>query len=164
MGLNDELFEEKLKTEQELLEAVPHPETTPKTEADPQSEAAPQTTGEEKPSRMPESQGMIMAALTIGIICVAGMMCVFPALLLAPIGITIALLSRGANDRMDPRARTGCILSIAGCVLSVVMICSSFYMVKHDPAMKEQYRIIMEQTYGGDYLDQMPKFFRDLVE
>ena len=157
MSLNEESFYEKLKTEQELLETAPPDDT-------PEAESAPQQEPSRTPARMPESQGMIIAALGIGIASVAGMMCVFPALLLAPIGITVALLSRGANSKMDPRAKIGMILSVAGMVLSVFMIFSSFYMVKHDPVMKQQYKEIMEQTYGEEYIEQMPEFFKELME
>ncbi len=111
------------------------------------------------------------ASLIIGIISVFSTLCCCPFIFSA-IGIVLALVSKGAEKALRPRAKTGLILSIAGMVVSVVLIGFSIVfpvvMYKTNPMFRERFNTEMKNAleqdeelfrslYGDDYYDQLMK-------
>ena len=61
------------------------------------------------------------AAFVLGIISLVSTLCCCPFVFSA-LGIVLALLSKGAEKMLRPRAKTGLILSIVGMCVSVVLV------------------------------------------
>ena len=107
----------------------------------------------QQPTYRPSGNGMVTAALVMGILSLlltcCGLSYVFGAL-----GIIFALLSR-KNGPMDPQAKIGMGLSIAGSVLGIVIIAvallqdPSYYMT----ALKEYQQFYNEYENDDDYED-----------
>jgi hypothetical protein len=109
------------------------------------------------------------AALVLGIISLVSTLCCCPFIFSA-IGIVLALLSKGAEKVLRPRAKTGLILSIVGLGVSVVLIGFSIgmpiFMYKTNPMFREKFNLEMKKSleqdeqlfrslYGDDVYDQM---------
>lgn len=107
----------------------------------------------QQPPYRPSGNGMVAASLVMGILSLlltcCGLSYVFGAL-----GIIFALLSR-KNGPMDPQAKIGIGLSIAGSVLGIVIIVvallqdPSYYM----DALKEYQQFYNEYENDDDYYD-----------
>ena len=113
------------------------------------------------------------ASLVLGIISLVSVLCCCPFVFSA-IGIVLALLSKGAEKTLRPRAKTGLILSITGMVVSVVLIVFTvvfpIVMYKTNPEFKknvdremirslEQDEQLFRQLYGDDVYEQMKNLF-----
>ncbi len=100
------------------------------------------------------------AAMVMGIISLVSILCCCPFVFSA-IGIVLALLSKGAEKTLRPRAKTGLILSIVGMVVSFVLIVATIafpiVMYKTNPEFRKNFRDAMEQS-----LDQDEELFRQL--
>ena len=109
------------------------------------------------------------AALVLGILSLVSTLCCCPFVFSA-IGIVLALLSKGAEKVLRPRAKTGLILSIVGIGVSVVLIGFSIgmpiFMYKTNPMFREKFNLEMKKSleqdeqlfrslYGDDVYDQM---------
>lgn len=100
------------------------------------------------------------ASLVLGIISLVSTLCCCPFVFSA-IGIVLALLSKGAEKALRPRARTGLILSVVGMAVSVILITFTIafpiFMYKTNPKFRENFREAMEQS-----LDQDEELFRQI--
>ena len=100
------------------------------------------------------------AALVLGIISLVSTLCCCPFIFSA-IGIVLALLSKGAEKMLRPRAKTGLILSIVGLGVSVVLIGFSIglpiVMYKTNPMFRQQFNQEMKKS-----LEQDEQLFRSL--
>ena len=116
------------------------------------------------------------AALVMGIISLFSTLCCCPFVFSA-IGITLALLSKGAEKVLRSRARTGLILSGVGIGVSVILIeftlVLPFVMIKTNPEFKESFmggyeesleqnEELFRQMYGDDVYEQMIRAFDNL--
>lgn len=116
------------------------------------------------------------AAFVLGIISLVSTLCCCPFVFSA-IGITLALLSKGAEKVLRPRAKTGLILSIAGIGVSIVMITVTIgfpiFMIKTNPEYKNSFiegyekelksnENLFRQMYGDDVYEEMQKMIDNL--
>lgn len=116
------------------------------------------------------------AAFVLGIISLVSTLCCCPFVFSA-IGITLALLSKGAEKVLRPRAKTGLILSIAGIGVSIVMIIVTIgfpiFMIKTNPEYKNSFiegyekelksnENLFRQMYGDDVYEEMQKMIDNL--
>lgn len=115
------------------------------------------------------------AAMIMGIISLISILCCCPFVFSA-IGIVLALLSKGAEKTLRPRAKTGLILSIVGLVVSFVLIVATIafpiVMYRTNPEFRKNFNDAMEQSleqdeelfrqlYGDEAYDQMMDMFTD---
>ena len=115
------------------------------------------------------------AALVLGIISLVSTLCCCPFIFSA-LGIVLALLSKGAEKMLRPRAKTGLILSIVGMCVSVVLVVFSialpFFMYKTNPMFRErlneemknsleQDEALFRSIYGDEVYDQMMKMIEE---
>ena len=113
------------------------------------------------------------ASMVLGIISLFSILCCCPFVFSA-IGIVLALLSKGAEEALRPRAKTGLILSVVGLVVSFVLIAFTIafplVMYKTNPEFKknfdkaieeslEQDEQLYRQLYGDEVYDQMHELF-----
>ena len=115
------------------------------------------------------------AALVLGIISLVSTLCCCPFIFSA-LGIVLALLSKGAEKMLRPRAKTGLILSIVGMCVSVVLVVFSialpFFMYRTNPMFRErlneemknsleQDEALFRSIYGDEVYDQMMKMIEE---
>ena len=115
------------------------------------------------------AEKLATAALVLGIISLVSTLCCCPFVFSA-IGITLALLSKGAEKVLRPRAKTGLILSITGIGVSIIigLVTIGFpimmYMTnpQYKEKIKEDYVESLEQEeelyrglYGDEIYEQM---------
>lgn len=120
------------------------------------------------------SERLANASFVLGILSLFSVFFCCPFVLSA-IGITLALLSKGASEALKPKARTGLILSIVGIVISVVVVIGSLamplVMARLNPEIgenfKKQYLEVIEQnedfyrqTYGDETVDMMEEIIK----
>ena len=120
-------------------------------------------------NREQSADRLATASLVLGIISLVSTLCCCPFVFSA-IGIVLALLSKGAEKALRPRAKTGLILSIVGLGVSVVLIGFSIgmpvFMYKTNPMFREKFNLEMKKSleqdeqlfrslYGDDVYDQM---------
>ena len=126
-------------------------------------------------SREAAADRLATASFVLGIISLFSILCCCPFVFSA-IGIVLALLSKGAEETLRPRAKTGLILSIVGLGVSFVLmaftIAFPLVMYKTNPLFREnmnksiqesldQDEELFRQLYGDDIYDQMKEMFRD---
>lgn len=97
------------------------------------------------------SQRMETASLFLGIIAISTICCVYSTLICGALGIVFALLSRGGEATLSPRAKTGLILSSIGLGLVILMliytvIVANVYYGGIENMLRESYRMM-----GLDY-------------
>lgn len=129
----------------------------------------------QQPNRERAADRLATASLILGIVSLFSIMCCCPFVFSA-IGIVLALLSKGASETLRPRAKTGLILSVAGMVISVVIIVFSIafplVMYKTNPEFRknliEQYQQSLDQDeqlfrslYGDEVYEQMKDLFKE---
>lgn len=115
------------------------------------------------------------ASFVLGIISLVSVLCCCPFVFSA-IGIILALLSKGAEKELRPRARTGLILSIVGMVVSLVLTVFTLVfpvvMYKTNPEFRknmdteivrslEQDEELFRKMYGDEVYDRMKEMFSD---
>ena len=114
------------------------------------------------------------ASMVLGIISLFSVLCCCPFVFSA-IGIVLALLSKGAEEALRPRAKTGLILSIVGLVVSLVLMIFTIVfpvvMYKTNPEFRkimnksveeslDQDEELFRQLYGDEVYDQMHELFQ----
>ncbi len=119
------------------------------------------------------AESLATASLVLGIISLVSMLCCCPFVFSA-IGIVLALLSKGAESTLRPRAKTGLVLSITGIVISLILVAFTIamplFMYKTNPEFRkniddamveslEQDEELFRQVYGDDVYDQMMDIF-----
>lgn len=120
------------------------------------------------------SESLATASLVLGIISLFSVFCCCPFVVSA-VGITLALVSKGASHMLKPRAKTGLILSIAGLVVSFAVVIGTVVMpvvlAKLNPeigeAFKQQYREVLEQNeeyYRDMYGDETYEQIEDIID
>lgn len=97
---------------------------------------------------------MATAALVLGILAVISICCIYGSYLFGGIAITLGLLSRGKNKKLNSNALIGTILSIVGMIISTIIIiitCITLYS-KYDSvdAFLNDYKSYYESIYGED--------------
>ena len=127
----------------------------------------------EQQNKEAAAERLATASMVLGIISLFSILCCCPFVFSA-IGIVLALLSKGAEEALRPRAKTGLILSIVGLVVSVVLIgftvAFPLVMYKTNPEFKKNFDKAIEesldqdedlyrQLYGDDVYDQMHDLF-----
>ena len=115
------------------------------------------------------------ASMILGIISLVSILCCCPFVFSA-IGIILALLSKGAEETLRPRAKTGLVLSITGMIVSFVLVAFSIVfplvMYRTNPEFRknfnksyreslEQDEELFRQLYGDEVYDQMKELFPD---
>ena len=121
------------------------------------------------------ADSLATASFVLGIISIVSILCCCPFIFSA-IGIVLALLSKGGEEALRPRAKTGLILSIVGLVVSFVLVIASvafpLVMYKTNPEFRknfiEQYRNVLEQDestlrqmYGDDAYEKIEQFITE---
>lgn len=100
------------------------------------------------------------ASMVLGIISLFSVFCCCPFIISA-IGITLALVSKGTAEYLNPRAKTGLILSIVGLVISLCVVAATvlipFVLANMNPQIKDE----LKQQYE-DTLEQQEDLFRGL--
>ncbi len=124
-------------------------------------------------TREASADRLATASLVLGIISLFSILCCCPFVFSA-IGIVLALLSKGAEKQLRPRAKTGLILSIVGMVVSVILIAFTVIfpvvMYETNPEFRknviDSYQESLEQDeelfrsiYGDDVYEQMRDLF-----
>lgn len=124
-------------------------------------------------AREASADRLATASLVLGIISLFSILCCCPFVFSA-IGIVLALLSKGAEKQLRPRAKTGLILSIVGMVVSVILIAFTVIfpvvMYETNPEFRknviDSYQESLEQDeelfrsiYGDDVYEQMRDLF-----
>ena len=119
------------------------------------------------------ADSLATASFVIGIVSLVSMLCCCPFVFSA-IGIVLALLSKGAEKTLRPRAKAGLVMSIIGIVVSVVLtaftIALPVVMYTTNPEFKknfddgmvqalEQDEELFRQMYGDEVYDQMMEIF-----
>lgn len=113
-----------------------------------------------------QRSGMETASIVLGILSFIGSACCYVALPLSAVGILLAILSKGHNQRMSSRAKSGLWCSIISLVLTVGMTGYTMYQYRDlftSPDFQEKMKNYMEYYYsddkdGEDFLDE---FFND---
>lgn len=115
------------------------------------------------------------ASFVLGIISLFSVLCCCPFVFSA-IGIVLALLSKGAEKTLRPRAKTGLILSVIGIGVSLVLMIFTIgfpiVMYKTNPMFREKFqnemKFSLEQDeelfrslYGDEVYDQMMQMIED---
>ena len=126
-------------------------------------------------SREASAERLATASFVMGIISLFSVLCCCPFVFSA-IGIVLALLSKGAEKVLRPRAKTGLILSIVGLGVSVVLVVFTIVfpvvMYKTNPLFREnmnksieesldQDEELFRQLYGDELFDEMKETFKD---
>ncbi len=121
------------------------------------------------------ANGLATAAFVMGIISLVSALCCCPFVFSA-IGIVLALLSKGAEEALRPRAKTGLILSITGLAVSFVLmvftVAFPIVMYRTNPEFKknfdnamvqslEQDEDFFRQLYGDEAFEQMKEMFEN---
>ena len=121
------------------------------------------------------AERLATASMIMGIISLVSILCCCPFVFSA-IGIVLALISKGAESALRPRAKTGLILSITGLVVSVVLMAATIIfpivMYKTNPEFRknmnnamteslEQDEQLFRQLYGDDVYEQMKEMFEN---
>ncbi len=121
------------------------------------------------------AERLATASFILGIISLVSVLCCCPFVISA-IGIVLALLSKGAEAKLRPRAKTGLILSIVGMGISLVLtiftIAFPVIMYKSNPEFRnninnsmlkslDQDEELFRQVYGDDVFDQMKEIFEN---
>ena len=120
------------------------------------------------------AEKLATASLVLGIISLVSTLCCCPFVFSA-IGIVLSLLSKGAEEALRPRAKTGLILSIAGLVVSLVLtaftIVFPIVMYKTNPVFRQNLHNALEeslerdeQLYRSVYGDEAYDQLRDLID
>lgn len=119
------------------------------------------------------AESLATASFVIGIISLVSMLCCCPFVFSA-IGIVLALLSKGAEKTLRPRAKAGLIMSIIGIAVSLVLTAFTIalpvvmyttnpeFRKNFDDAMVnslEQDEELYRQMYGDEAYDQMMDIF-----
>ncbi len=106
------------------------------------------------------AERLATASFVLGIISLFSILCCCPFVFSA-IGIGLALLSKGAEKALRPKAKTGLILSIVGMVVSFVLIVFTlafpYVMYKTNPEFRKNFKSSMEQA-----LDEQEDFYRQM--
>ncbi|MCR5673161.1 MAG: hypothetical protein K6F87_05545 [Lachnospiraceae bacterium] len=126
-------------------------------------------------SREASAERLATASFVMGIISLFSVLCCCPFVFSA-IGIVLALLSKGAEKVLRPKAKTGLILSIVGLGVSVVLMAFTIIfplvMYKTNPLFREnmnksieesldQDEELFRQLYGDELFDEMKETFKD---
>lgn len=121
------------------------------------------------------SQKLADASFVLGIISIFSVFFCCPFVISA-IGITFALLSKGASEVLKPKAYRGMVLSITGLFVSLFILIATVVMpivlAKMNPAIgenfKQQYLEVLEQNedvyrdmYGDEAVDMMEQMIED---
>ena len=86
--------------------------------------------------------GMLSMAL-----CITGVL----GLPLGALSILFAVLSKRRGERLSTLSLVGIILSVIGIVLGLAITAYAFYLVFHDPFIREQVDMVFESIYGMDF-------------
>ncbi|KAB1434545.1 DUF4190 domain-containing protein [Candidatus Galacturonibacter soehngenii] len=101
-----------------------------------------------------QPNSMATAALVLGILAIISICCVYGSYLFGGIAITLALLSRGRNNKLSTNALIGTILSIIGMLISTVIIAilliSIFTSDRYSDFMN-YYESLYEEIYGEEF-------------
>lgn len=87
-------------------------------------------------------------------------------LILGPIAIILAILSKGSRYTLPRRSQIAVIISIIAIALNLfilVFACVSLVQVLQDPAQRKSLNDTVESTYGmslDELLDSLPSFMR----
>ncbi|MCR5688528.1 MAG: DUF4190 domain-containing protein [Lachnospiraceae bacterium] len=126
-------------------------------------------------NREAAAERLATASMVLGIISIISVFCCCPFIFSA-IGIVLALLSKGAESVLRPRAKTGLILSVVGLAVSVILLVFSVvfpvFMYQTNPEFRknfvDQYQDALRQdeellrnAYGDDVYEQMKDLFKD---
>ena len=116
------------------------------------------------------------AAFILGVISLFSTLCCCPFVFSA-LGIILALLSKGAEEVLRPKAKTGLILSIVGMVISVIITVFSIglpvFMFKTNPEYKKMMLDTYEETleenegrfrqmYGDETFEEIEEMIESL--
>ncbi len=99
---------------------------------------------------------MILGFIAIGSIVIFP---VFLTCLCAPLSIVLAYISKGANPRMNAKAKTGAAVSAAALVITFGIVAFSMaFLIRmmQDPAYAEELNTLMQRMYGYSLQDLLP--------
>lgn len=116
------------------------------------------------------AEGLAKASMVLGILSIAGAFCCMP-FVFSGIGISLAILSKGASSYYSNPAKTGLICSIIGLVTSFILtvfiivaqIVMLFSMAGSDgdfwKDIRSQYEQQYEKMYGQELPEEIEGFF-----
>ncbi len=119
------------------------------------------------------ADSLALASFVVGIFSLVSMLCCCPFVFSA-IGIVLALLSKGAEKTLRPRAKAGLVMSVIGIgislILTVFTITLPLVMYKTNPEFRKNFDNAMteslkqdeelfRQLYGDEVYDQMMDMF-----
>lgn len=112
----------------------------------------------------PNSNGMVIASLVMGILSVVVICCGF-SWTFGALGILFAILSR-KNGPMEPQAKIGLGLSIAGTIIGIVILLVAILgnSTYYSNFMEEYERFYNEYEDRGSFNSQTPFDFDDYLE
>ncbi len=100
-------------------------------------------------------------AMILGFVAI-GSIIVFPVIITcicAPLSIVLAYLSKGANPRMNAKAKTGTAVSVASLIITFALVAFSMaFMIRmmQDPVYAEELDAMMQRMYGYSLQDLLP--------
>lgn len=99
--------------------------------------------------RKPAGSGFATASLLFAVIALISaltMTLIFP-FFFGSLSIILGLLSRGSQKKLHSNALAGIVVAASALVINVAVCIFSFYTVFSDPAAREQYWSMVDQTY-----------------
>ena len=89
------------------------------------------------------------ASLVFGVLALVSVftMIVIPTIVFGSLSIIFAILSKGADRKMENRALGGTIVSASAFVINAAICVTSFYVVFSDPQATKDYLNTMNQIY-----------------
>lgn len=87
----------------------------------------------------PSPNGMESAALILGILALCTGCCFYFSIPMAGLSILFALLSKGYEQKMDSRAKTGLILSVIAIAASLILILTTATSSEFQQTFQEYY-------------------------
>lgn len=101
-----------------------------------------------------QPNSMATAALILGILAIISICCVYGSYLFGGIAITLGLLSRGRDNKLNTNALIGIILSTIGMVISTVIIAIAVISIFSYGSLSDfmqEYESFYEEIYGEEF-------------
>lgn len=125
----------------------------------------------EEKTKARAAEGLARASMVLGILSIAGVFCCMP-FVFSGIGITLAILSKGASSYYSKQAKTGLTCSIIGLVASfiltvfiiIVQFVMLFSMAGKDGDFWKDIRSQYEQQYEKMYGQELPEEIEDFFD
>lgn len=105
------------------------------------------------------SEGMEVAALVLGIISLSTCSCLYTGIICGALAVMFALLSRGGQMRLSPRAKTALWLGIAGMVVTTALYVFAYIFAINQYGSLENLLRAYCDMYGIDFESMYGDYF-----